>query len=859
MRGTKQGNQDLGLRIGFATLIVIFVVFGIFALNEMQTVADLNRTIYDHPLVVSNAANQANTAIAKMHRNMKDVVLFKSSSRVQKSIKAVDEEEKEVYRQLNTIRDNILGEKGKALEKEARLLFDDWRVIRSEVIDLTNSHQRDIAANITIGKGASHVVLLEEKMNGLTNYARKKASIFAEDTQRAQSRLKVTSIFFLAGGVLSSLLIAVLTLKKNESINKILLASEARYRSLIENQTDLVCRFTSDGQFTYVNDVYCTFFGVPEKEIIGSKWQPLPVDEDIDIVKEKLSTLSFNNPTVNIENRVRSGKGEIHWILFSNNGIFDSQGNLLEIQSIGRDITERKKIEEQLKSTTEREKEIADIVRNAPVAIAYGYTDGKLTNCNEAFCNLVGYSLSELKEVNWNEVLTPPKWRASEWEKLEQLSPTHRSVHYEKEYLHKDGSIIPIDLTVSTNFDSAGNIINFVGFIVDISERKEFETQLRQKHKMEAVGYMAGGMAHNFNNNLSIILGNVELSQLKQAPNSEVIPLLENAKIAVRRSRDLVQKIITYSRKGIQRKTSIRLPEIISETVTLLQSTLPSTVSLEQIISPACDSVVVNADASQIQEVLVNLCNNAVHAMDEKGKLKIFLKTVELNKEDIPAQYEQAPGRYAKLSVQDTGSGMPAEMLDKIFDPFYTTKEEYEGAGMGLATVEGIVVQHGGLIKVNSIPKQGTVFDLYFPLVDGEITEPAPTNTELPRGTEQILFIDDDEMLASLGGQLLTQIGYQVSVMTDSIEALKLFTANADSIDLVITDQTMPDLCGKDLIQELKKVRHDIPTILCTGFSSKIDEDTAKELDINAFMMKPLDLPKLSQIVRRVLDEEKNG
>lgn len=390
-------------------------------------------------------------------------------------------------------------------------------------------------------------------------------------------------------------------------------------------------------------------------------------------------------------------------------------------------------------------------------------------------------------------------------------------------------------------------------------QHRELEIQLRQKHKIEAIGVMAGGIAHNFNNNLSIILGNIELSQMKQPSNSDVTPLLENAKIAIWRSRDLVKKIITYSSKGEQNKTPIQLSEIVSETVALVQSTLPTTVNIEQVISPECDSVVVNADATQIQEVLVNLCNNAVHAMDERGVLKILLQSVELTQQDMSAQYEQPSGRYAKLSVQDSGSGMSSEMVDKIFDPFFTTKEEHEGAGMGLATVQGIVVQHGGLIKVDSAPGQGTEFDLYFPIVDAKRTEPALVNTEFFRGTEQILFVDDDEMLASLGGELLTEIGYQVSVMTDSTEALKTFTTNADHFDLVITDQTMPDLCGKDLILELKKVKPDIPTILCTGFSSKIDDVHAAELGINAFLMKPLNLSKLSQTVRRVLGESTEG
>ena len=390
-----------------------------------------------------------------------------------------------------------------------------------------------------------------------------------------------------------------------------------------------------------------------------------------------------------------------------------------------------------------------------------------------------------------------------------------------------------------------------------VMEREERENQLNQKHKMEAVGYMAGGMAHNFNNNLSIILGNVELSQMKQAPGSDVIPFLENAKIAVRRSRDLVQKIITYSRKGITHKAPMQLVTIIDETLDLLHSTLATSVTLQRNFAPDSETKLINADASQIQEILINLCNNAIHAMDEKGEVKISLGFVDLLQHDIPVQYNCFPGHYAKLSVQDSGCGISEEMLNKIFDPFYTTKEEHEGAGMGLSTVQGVVAQHGGIIKVNSVIGRGTIFDLYFPIIDeAPVSAPAPENTTFARGTEHILFVDDDGMLVSLGEQLLTEMGYQVSTMTDSAEALKTFTANADRFDLVITDQTMPSLTGKDLIREIKKVRPDIPSILYTGYSSKVDEEEARRLGISAFLMKPLDLQVLSQTIRRVLGEE---
>lgn len=304
----------------------------------------------------------------------------------------------------------------------------------------------------------------------------------------------------------------------------------------------------------------------------------------------------------------------------------------------------------------------------------------------------------------------------------------------------------------------------------------------------------------------------------------------------------------------------MQLSPIIDETLRLFCSTMPATMNLQKKISRNSHDLVINADPSQIQECLINLCNNAMYAMEEEGDLTIALDSVELQKHDIPVQYESRPGHYAKLSVQDTGSGMSAETVDKSFDLFFTTKPVDKGTGVGLSTVQGIVTQHRGLIKVNSRLGEGTTFELYFPTAEQtQTTKTISANNDLPMGTERILYVDDDETLASLGEMMLGEMGYQVTMMTDSTEALKRFTAKPDYFDMVITDQTMPDLTGKQLIQKIKKVRPDIHTIICTGYSSKIDEDKAKASGISAFLMKPLNMPILLQTVRRVLDENKNG
>ena len=523
---------------------------------------------------------------------------------------------------------------------------------------------------------------------------------------------------------------------------------------------------------------------------------------------------------------------------------------------------------EQQKSlqTITQEKETAQSYLDiAGVMLGALNRQGDIILMNKKGHQIFGYPDGELIGQNWFEICLPVSIRSQ----LKDIFTRHIS-----------GELKPLEFYENVILNSAGEerIIAFhntligdesgiSGFLFsgeDITERKLAETtqqrlelQLRQKHKMEAVGYMAGGMAHNFNNNLSIILGNLELSKMKSPRNSKIGNYLDNAEIAVLRSRDLVNQIITYSRKGIHDKAPMKLRDVIDETIQLLSVTLPTTIKIDFSICSNCGTSFIYGDPSQIQEVLINLCNNAFHAMKEKGELNISVEPAELAKDDIPLQYDASPGRHAKLSVQDTGEGVPDEFLDKIFDPFFSTKEEYEGAGMGLATVQGIVVQHKGLIKVHSILGQGTTFEIYFPLVDGAVPEEKPINADKPKGRERILFVDDDKRLAEIGGEMLTAMGYQVTLMTESQEALKLFASNPKHFDMIFTDQTMPELTGKELIQKVKEIQPDIPIIICTGYSSMIDEEEAKKLGADAFLMKPLDLPVLLQTIRQVMDEDK--
>jgi len=386
-------------------------------------------------------------------------------------------------------------------------------------------------------------------------------------------------------------------------------------------------------------------------------------------------------------------------------------------------------------------------------------------------------------------------------------------------------------------------------------ERQALEEQLRQKYKMEAIGILAGGMAHNFNNNLSIILGNIELSKIKFPANEKIRGYLDNALIAVYRSRDLIKQIMSYSRKNEQVKTTIKPAALINETAQLLRATIPTTITLQLKIDENSRAISINADFSQLQECLLNLCNNATHAVEKTGKITIALEKRYLKQEDIPIQYDAQAGDYAMLSVSDTGCGMSADTMEKIFDLFFTTKAVDEGTGVGLSTVQGIVMDHSGIIKVRSRVGTGTTFELYFPIVETSMNAvTSPAKQQLLGGNEHILFVDDDKMLADIGEAILKELGYQVTTMNSSTEALKLFAANKDSFKLVITDQIMPELTGEQLIREIRKFKPGIPTIICTGYSSQVSEADASVLGADAFLMKPLDLENFSQVVRNILD-----
>jgi len=634
------------------------------------------------------------------------------------------------------------------------------------------------------------------------------------------------------------------------------------------NQLDSIFRASPVGigivvnrQFKFLNGRALEMLGYSEAELYGINSRIIYAsDAEFERVgREHVAQIEATG-TCSVETVFQTKKGKLIDVMVSLTPL-DFKDLSQGLTFIILDITVRKQTEEALRA---REKQLRQIIDLVPYPIFVKDETGKFEIANKAIADIFGVGVDDLIGRREAEFVANIEEMAHCWNDDLEVIQTGKTKFIAEEKITDSENKVKFFQTTKVPFEISGAEKSAIlGVAVDMTERKEaeenrrnLENQLHQKNKIEAVGLMAGGMAHNFNNNLAIILGNLELSKMKLANNSpisEIGDFINNAKIAVLRSRDLVQQIQTYSRNKQNEKVPFLLSQVVGETVKLLRSTIPSTIDLQQ---TGNDNIPINGDPSQLQEVLINLCNNAIHAMAEKGTLTISLEVDELRQEDIPIQYSCTTGIYAKISVQDTGTGMPVEIQEKIFDPFFTTKEVGVGTGMGLSTVQGIVSQHNGMIKVISEVGVGTTFDLYLPIIERRMKERSQNITAVPTGTEKILFLDDEEMLGNVWSEMLRQYGYQVTTMTDSVKALELFKGDPAQFDLIISDQTMPVLCGKEFLREVVNIRPSLPTIICTGFTTQITEEEAKQMGITEYCLKPLELPLLLQTIRRVLDKK---
>jgi len=407
------------------------------------------------------------------------------------------------------------------------------------------------------------------------------------------------------------------------------------------------------------------------------------------------------------------------------------------------------------------------------------------------------------------------------------------------------------ETTISPIRDRHGNISSFITIGRDVSDEKKLEKKIREVEKLQALGTLAGGIAHDFNNILAAILGYAELLLLSINGNIKHQEYLKNILDASERAKLLVQQILMFSRKNEREKQCVEITPVIKETLQLLRASLPSTIKINTDIDCKIP-ITVMADATQLHQVVMNLCTNSAYAMPDGGILDVSICCIEINKTDIAQFHDLTPGKYIKLVINDTGTGIPSEIMNRIFDPYFTTKPLGKGSGLGLAVVYGIIKNHKGEIDVYSEINTGTTFKVYLPIVEG-IDKKEKMKTEIQRGNGKILLVDDEASIVNVCGSMLTHLGYHVITATSSHEALELFMNDPDLFNVIITDLTMPQMDGTQLARKIHEKRPVLPIILCTGFSAVIAAEKVKQHDITELLIKPVSIKDLSAALKKVL------
>ena len=656
--------------------------------------------------------------------------------------------------------------------------------------------------------------------------------------------VRFDSVPLARGGRLTGVYSTILDITIQKRAEALLHESEERHRVVVERSNDGIAIVSGD-RLLYVNPRYSEIFGYRNAdEAVGQGLRLMvhPEDRDrfFDIMERKAR--KGEHTSSRFEFRGFGKDGSVAYIEASvSRTIFEGEAALLVTF---HDFTERKQAEDE-------RKRLALIVEQAVEMILMTDRDGVVQYVNNAFLQSSGKKRAE--------VIGAPVRDCAEsgdedfYKGLGARLQRERKWNGRMTLKRPDGRFSELDVAVSPMRDASGLLLNYVIVCRDVTTEAVLSQQLRQIQKMEAIQTLAGGIAHDFNNLLAAIMGNVELAMDDVAADSDVLHNLEQIFKASRRGKDLVKQILLFSRRDQRESVLVEAGPLVTETMNLLRSSIPAAIDIRRHVEPGRSTVL--ADAGRLQQILMNLVSNAVHAMQEKGGvLDVVVREYQLT-DDNASLPHLLPGAYLMIGVSDSGHGMSQGVMERIFEPFFTTKRPGEGPGMGLAVVHGIVKALKGAVAVSSELGKGSTFAVYLPIATSETERTVKEESRpLPRGEERILFVDDEKPIIEMNSALLERLGYHVNAVGNSAEALDLFTAAPDAFDLVITDQSMPDLTGIELVERIRSVRKHIPIIMITGFSETIDAERAKKMGIQQFLMKPVIRRELAEVIRNVLD-----
>ncbi len=626
--------------------------------------------------------------------------------------------------------------------------------------------------------------------------------------------------------------------------------SEKRFRAAFYTSPDSInINRLEDGLYVDINEGFTRLTGFTREDVIDKTSSEIQIWNNPADRQELVRGLKEKGYYENLEAEFRRKDGSTTTALMSAR-IIKLKGEL-HILSNTRDISDRKQVEKRL---LESEEKYRLLVENSSEMIFIAQ-DGMLKFVNRAFLELMRYPADKLLSVPFVEFIHQEDRELVLSSHFRRLNGEALPSVYSFRIVTEEGTIRWAELkTTLTSWEGKLATLNF---LADITERKKMEEHIRQTQKMEAIGTLAGGIAHDFNNILGAIMGYAAMAQDDLPAGSSARECVDEICEAGERAKFLVTQILAFSRHAETNVEPLMIGPIIQEVVRLLRHALPATIQVKQSIN--VKNTLILADATHIHQILMNLCTNAGHAMREHGgTLTVSLNQVEITDNNLPGHESKAAGSYLELKVTDTGHGIDPAVINRIFDPFFTTKKQGEGTGMGLAVVYGIVQGYGGYIDVVSQVNAGTTVTIYFCVPPEQIilNKEKSMRVSFP-GRERIMIVEDQSYLLNMLRRMLSRLGYAVTAQLNPLEALALFTADPSAWDMIITDQTMPDLTGFAMAQKMLSARPDIPIILCTGFSDLVSAEEAKAMGIREFLLKPIAINDLTQTMRKIFDDNK--
>jgi PAS domain S-box-containing protein len=624
-------------------------------------------------------------------------------------------------------------------------------------------------------------------------------------------------------------------LKKSEAHMKSIFSAAPTGIGVIENRV-----------FLQVNEKFCEMTGYSQDELLGRSSRLIyPSNEEFEKVGREKYAQIRKRGTGTVETVFRRKDGELINVRLSSTPI-DLNDLSAGVTFTALDITDIKKTTAALEKSELQYRTMMETIKD-PVYICS--EDYRVQYMNHAMIERIGEDGTGefcYKALHDFDEKCP-------WCRKEKILQGESSI---KDIVSpKDKRSFSVSSTILNKDDGSRSSISVLR---DTTDFKRLQERLQQAQKMESIGNVAGGIAHDFNNILFPILGLSELLLEDLSPQSMEYRNVQQILKSGERGRALINQILAFSRQSEHQMVPVRVQQVVGEALTLCRSTIPANIEISQSIQGSCGFVM--ADPTQLHQITMNLMTNAYHAVEQQGGgISVRLEDRALASSDLKA-LSLKPGKYVVLSVSDTGHGIAPSVMDKIFDPYFTTKQKDKGTGLGLSVVFGIVKEHGGEIEVRSEVEKGTTFNVYLPLLKDTTETVRVEKTQIqPRGTERILLVDDEAPVLRLEKMILERLGYRVEVRDNAIGALGAFGADPKSFDLVITDMAMPKMTGDQLVEQLMAIRPDIPVILITGFSDRMNGEKAKRIGIKGFLHKPVKKSDLANLVRKLLDEAKTG